>query len=304
MPDQIPHRRLYAWLLAAVSAPLAHYCGNGWVAVGLAAGAMLPLTMMFSGGWRSMGKWVSGLQFLFLIVVMGYLVRAAGDYWPSGETGWAVPVTLLALAAVSAGGDKASRAGSAVAWLMILLAIPLLTAGAAQVRMDRLRPYRADWPSGLLVALLIPALGNVWNTEGTGSFSSRLGVALLAVVPAALAQGILSGTVARSQQTPFYEMARTMYLWGGRWEPLAAMAVTLGWYALCSFLTATACGFGTAAGIPEKWCPWLVFSAAAAFVWFRVQLNGVFVLVAALVLWVLTPMLHEIILPKKDEKSA
>lgn len=302
--DHIPPQRLWAWLLAAVSAPLAHYSGGGWLAVALAAGAMLPLSMMFRDGWSRMGPFAALAQFVWLTVVAGYLAQYSAEYWPSDKNVWVVPVTLLALGTLSAGAEKAPRAGSAVAWLVMLTALPILLAALSQIRVERLTPCRADWQAGLLVTLLIPALGSVWNRTGEGGFAARAGVGVLAVGLAALTQGVLSCFAAQSVQTPFFEMTKTLNLFGGRWEVLGAAAMTLGWYALCNFLIATASVFGATAGIPKKYCPCLAFLGSAAFVILRVQLNETVLTVFTLILWVLMPMLHEKIPSKKDEKSA
>ena len=120
------------WLLAALSAPLAHFSGSGWLTAALAALAVLPLTFL-PKDWSRMGKPLATIQIAWLSAVVGTLLSGSSAYWPS-DNHWAVPLTILTLAAWT-GTASAHRIGAVVGFCMALLAIPVLV--FAVVRLKR-----------------------------------------------------------------------------------------------------------------------------------------------------------------------
>lgn len=291
-------RQLWAWITAAVSAPLAHYSGAGWFAVLLAAGAMLPLTLLSSEGWRSLSKVEAALEFAWIIMVLAALIPGSGAYWSGAQTQWVVPLTMLALAALSGSGERAARVGATLFWILILMYLPLIFAGVVRMKFEYLTPIAGEWTAGLLLTLLIPGLAGVWKEDGHGACLWTLGIGVLAAALAVMSQGILSGAVAMTEEAPFFELSRNL----GRFEPLVAAALTFGWYQFASFLMNAAAMLGTKFGLNEKWGRRIVFGGAAFLVLYGVQMDGIILTILGLSFWVLVPMLHTKKLSKKSEK--
>ena len=128
------------WLLAAMSAPLAHFSGSGWLMTALAASAVLPLTLL-PKAWEGMTKPLLLLQLLWLGAVAGALLSGSPAYWPS-DNDLAVPLTILVLAALT-GAPAAPRIGALLALCMALLTIPAAVSGVAYSLQPRSLNLRA-----------------------------------------------------------------------------------------------------------------------------------------------------------------
>lgn len=293
MKHSIPGRQVYAWLAVAISAPLAHFSGLGWLAVLLAAGAMLPLTLLFPEGWQKLGKIVSALEMAWLVPVLGELLRFSGAYWPSSKNEVVVPLVLLALAALSGSGEKAARAGAVLFWALILMYAPVLLAGAATVEYEWLDGRAESWKAGLLMALLLPSLAGLWCADGKGRISATVSYGLFALLLSVLNQGVLSGPVAAAQETAFYEAGRTLRLGGiTRLEPMVSVAVTFGWYALASFLISTGVRLGSRLKIPERVSIWVLAVSVGAYIVLGLSTPGIALITGCIAAWILVPMLH------------
>ena len=279
------------WLLAALTAPAAHFSGSGWLMTLLAALAVLPLTLV-PKSWEGLSRPMALVQIIWLGAVAGFLLPGSAACWPSGND-LAVPLTLLTLGALTK-PDRTARIGAVLAFCMALLAIPLAVAGAAHLRWEWLEPKTAPWPVLLTLILLLPNL----PSAGEGKKGKRAaGVAVLAAVLSALPQGTISLPVASAHPSPFYETARTL----GYLEPVTAAALTLGWYALTAWLFDSAARIAWAGDVKMETAYVLLWCTAAGFVLFRVQPNAWFVTVLSLFLWVFTPFFQKM---KKPENSA
>ena len=280
------------WLLAAASAPLAHFSGCGWLTALLAAAVVLPLTVL-PKCWEDMRRPLAWLQLLWLGAVAGLLLRNSAAYWPS-DNDLAVPLTLLALAAVTAKGS-APRIGAVLAFCAALLALPVAVSGAAHVEPAWMRGTARSWPWALSLVLLFPAL----PAAGAGK-KGRQGLlcGLLAVLPALLVQGTISPQVAASVADPFYQTARTL----GYLEPVAAVCLTLGWYAMAVFLLHSAAVIAENADIGPVTASVLPAGTAALVILLKWQPMFSICMVLSTLLWVLAPFLTKIKKSKKDEK--
>lgn len=272
------------WLLAALSAPAAHFSGCGWFTAVLTALAILPLSLL-PKKWEGLPKPIALAQILWLGIVAGTLLPAGAACWPS-DNDLAVPLTLLALAAWTK-TDAAPRIGAVLAFCMALLAIPLGIAAAEELKGAWLRPVPGTWSWGLATALLIPSL-----PFGAGGRSGRglAAAGILTVLLAALVQGVLSQEVAFRLEDAFYQTARTL----GHLEPIAAAGITLGWYALASALMKSAVETGKNSGILPKTATVLVTGTSAACILFKVQLIGPKLALFSAFFWVLIPFAAKI----------
>lgn len=295
--QRIPGGRVRMWLLAAMSAPLAHFSGCGWLTALLLSAAVLPVCVLPGDGWRRMGKFWCGLELAWFVAAAGVLVRHSAEYWPSSSS-WFVPVTLLALSVWSIGSEKGARTGSVLGWILLGLFGVVVLAGLSQIDLSWEMPEAKIWEPELLLALMIPALAGIWTEERGGV---RTGAGAAAVVFALLVQGILSPGVSSGAQSPFYEMASSLTAGGICWELPTAVAMTLGWYTLASLLVNAAGEMASVCEIPEKWGRGIIFAGAAAATLVNIEQIAWTFPVISLILWVIIPFLRKM---KKVEKSS
>lgn len=276
------------WLLAAIAAPIAHFSGSGWLTASLTAAAILPLTLI-PRNW-SFPKSVAVLEILWLGTVAGLMLPGSAAYWPSGNTA-IVPMVILFLAAIT-DPCAAPRIGAVLALCMALLGIPILVSAASRIEPDWLAPIVKPWSAGQALSLLLAAL----PAAGQGRQGKRLaGMAVLSILLSALVQGV-TGSI--NVDAPFYQTARTL----GHMEPVAAAAMTLGWYAMAAFLLQSAKEISGESGISQKWASVLVLGTSTLLVFFSQQPNAWFVTGITLFLWVIAPFLTKIKNFEKSEK--
>ena len=277
------------WLLAALGAPVAHFSGCGWLTALVTAAAVLPLGLIRKD-W-SFTKPLALVQIIWLGIVAGSLLPASAVCWPTDNT-IAVPLTLLTLAALT-GAGRAPRIGAVLAFAMGLLAMPIALAGAAKLEAKWLSPTPLAWEPMLAVVFLLSVLPAGGEEKGRGILS----VGILTAVLSLLVQGVLSPGVATSLQDPEYQTARTL----GYLEPVAAAALTLGWYSMASWL------FGSAAEIAknshmEQWLSSvLLWGTIALGLLFECQLWAPFLVGLSAFLWCFTPFFQKM---KKVKNSA
>lgn len=280
------------WLLSALSAPLAHFSGCGWFLSLMAAAITLPLTLL-PKHWEGMAKPLMYLQMLWLGAVTGILLRYSAVYWASDHD-LVVPLMLLALAAATS-CKSAPRIGAVLAFCGALLALPVAVSGAAHIEPKWMGVVKGPWPAALSLVLLLPSLPAVGKE--TGGRRSVCAV-VLTVGLAALVQGTISPQVAASIKDPFYQTVRTL----GYLEPMAAVGVTLGWYAMTTVLLGSAALIGKYSDFESKTAYVLPVGTALLVLLIKWQPDIWFCLVFGLFLWVLVPFLNKIKNSKKDEK--
>ena len=278
------------WLLAALAAPVAHDSGCGWAVAGLAALTVLPLCLI-PKSWEDMTGFQAVIQLFWLGTVAGMLLQNSAIYWPS-DNGLAVPLTILSLAGLT---DSAAgpRIGAVLAFCMALLAVPAAVAGAATQEPEWLRPVIAPWPWTLTLIFLLP------NLPAAGMAAKGRGLVyagVLGMVLALLVQGTISPEVAASVPDPFWQTARTL----GYLEPVIAVGITFGWYALTVYLLQSARKMARSAGIKSRWAGVLPVGTAVAVLLFKWQLGYPIMTLFSSFLWVLSPFLSKI---KKVEKT-
>lgn len=282
-------KRPHLWLLAALAAPVGHFCGGGWLTALVTAVVILPLSLI--GKDWSFPKSIALVQIIWLGVVAGSLLPSSAACWPS-DNDLAVPLTLLTLAALT-GAAKAPRIGAVLAFAMGLLSLPIAVSGAANLEIRWLSPTPLTWSPMLALVLLLPVLPAVEEGRGKGV----LQVGTLAILLAVLIQGVLSPAVAAALSDPEYQTARTL----GHLEPIAAAALTLGWYAMTTWLFSAAAEIARLCQMKEKLSCVLVWGMAATMVAFKWQLSAPFLMVLSTVLWCLIPIFQKM---KKVKNSA
>ena len=272
------------WLLAAVSAPLAHFSGCGWGSALTAALVTLPLVLI-PKCWEGMSRTLALIQMIWLGAVAGLLIQNSAVYWPSDQE-WVVPLTLLALAAVTSKG-AVPRIGAVLAFCIGLLALPVVLTGAAWVEPEWLCRKGNGWPAAVSLVLLLPALPAAGESRQT---RRSIWTGLMAVCLSLLVQGTISPQVAASVPDPFFQAARTL----GYLEPIAAAGMTLGWYAMAIYLLQSAALIANNSYISAKTAHVLPVGTAFAAVVFQWQLDLQKSLVLSVILWILMPFLTKI----------
>lgn len=268
-------------LLAAMAAPIAHFCGCGWLSAVVTAAAAAPLILL-KKNW-TFSKPVALAQMVWLGIVAGVLLPFSSLCWPS-DNDLAVPLTLLTLAALTRAAN-APRIGAVLAFFMGLLTLPIALSGAAHLEPAWLRPAKLTWEPMLALVLLLAALPGEDERKGSGI----LAVGFLTAAAAALIQGVLSPAVAAALPDPEYQTARTL----GHLEPVAAAAMTLGWYAAASRIFASAARIARLCQMGEGLPYVLLWGTAAATVVFRWQLSATYLVVMSTVFWYFVPFFHK-----------
>lgn len=270
------------WLLAALSAPIAHLSGTGWLTAALTALAILPLSLI-PRSWEDVPKPLAYLQILWLGIVAGLLLPGSAANWPSDNT-LVVPLTILTLAILT-NAAAAPRIGAVLAFCMALLAIPVAIAAAKHIEPEWLSPQLGKWSPGLTLTLLLTAL------PAAGNQKRRIPcAALLAIAISALTQGVLSPQVAAAVPDPFYQTARTL----GHLEPVTAAALTLGWYALTAFLLQNAAMIARSSSVNPKIANTLAPTVAAAAILLPGRPNTTLITTITALLWLIIPLLHKL----------
>lgn len=270
------------WLLAALTAPIAHLSGTGWLTAALTALAILPLSLI-PRSWEDLPKSLAYLEILWLGITAGLLLPASAANWPSNNN-LVVPLTILALA-IFTKTAAAPRIGAVLAFCMALLAIPVAIAASTQIEPEWLTPTISPWSPGLILTLLLPAL------PAAGDQKRRIPyAALLTIAMTALTQGILSPQVAIAVPDPFYQTARTL----GHLEPVTAAGLTLGWYVLTCFLIQNAAAIAKSSDIKPKTATTLAATSAATTILIPWQPNKTLITTITILLWLLTPLSRKI----------
>ena len=304
-------RQLGAWLFAGLSAPLAQFTGGMcWQTV-----AVVALTCLI-GCWLlgriacTPGKWMSLLEGAWLAVVLAVIGRWVSGSWPSGNVFPAVPLTLLALGAGSAcrGTGPAARAGSTVFWQVALVYSGVVAAGVGQVEMGERAAFDTKLDLRLVVSLLIPALA-VFLPGDWGKLPVRAvaGIWGFAVLLSVLVTGALSLQVAMDSDMPLYEWVKGLTLAGTlqRFEALVSVALTMGWFALASFVLCVAgqLADNVKGGSYGKGV-WGVAVVAGLIMVSNVQINPALMVAGCVVLWGVVPAMMAVFCGNKKLKKS
>ena len=294
-----------------MTAPAAYLAGrSGWPGYGLAALVCLLLAWGVTALGHMPGKWLACLQFLWLALTVGELAKWLTPCWPTAEGSPLLSLSLLTLAAVavSQGAAKTSRAGSILFWFLAGLFALVLGAGAKDLRGEYLAPSWDLPPMEIVAIFLLPAAavflpreksaGSPLALAAIGAFGFACGVWTL---------GILSAGVARQEVLPFYTFSKSLSLFGvaERFEALVSAGLTMGFFALYSFLLAAA-GYLAECVRPGWGGGGTILCGALAAFWFLLSLalpEGV-LSIGTLLLLVLAPLVPWRKNLKKTEKSA
>ena len=278
-----------------MTAPLAQTASAcSWPAVLLIGAICLGICLGLEWIQAQSSAWLAVVQWFWLSLVLAEFLHWIMYCWPERESYHAVPLTLLALAAWLAGKgeEEASRAGSAILWLLALLFGAVLLSAGKEIRLENLQPVWRMENAHLITALLIPAMGISLKEKGACGKGTVLVMGLLLSI---VATGVMTVSAAEKADCAFYELSRSIRLLGvaDRFESLVAAGMTLGYFVLLSYLLST-CAQG-AEQIKQGKGSWGVWSNAALtalwFVW-GFRFSSTVLALGTILTWVILPALN------------
>lgn len=297
--EKIPGRQLGLWLFAAmVPVGLQLLSGSSWLWV--ACGGFVSLAISWVLWKRPQERSCCECIFLFIYVVilMGSVLSEVADSWPVGNSDPAVPLIVLALAAWSAqkGSGAAARVGAVLFWVVLGLYLVVMAAGIKNVKPQWLLPEKKQ-PGirGCWIFLLPWAVAALVKPRTQIKAHGLLWLGFLCA-GTALTVGVLSPQMAGQMSNVFYEMGRSLDLFGiaQRFEALICAGATMGWFAFMS-LNLTLCGTTFERIFPKKGS-WGVWAAAVGALLWRLcglHINDGMLLALGAVFWVAMPLLTQ-----------
>lgn len=301
-PGNTQGMRLRLWTIAAVTAPLAHFTGIGYMACILAAGAILPLNCLAGNGFRNLGRTLSLLEWIWLMLVLAHLMPLAGDCWGTRGAEIAVPLALLILAIAAGEGEKPFRIGAVLFWGSGLMLAGILLIAVRDVKLRWLEPAAGVWSGELIVTLLVPSLMGLLQEKKNRDAAVLITEAVLTAGFAAFTQGVLNIKIAEGIRSPFYEGIRSIGTVSA--EPIAAVVITVTWFCFCSLLVRSGIELLKKCGIKGLLAKIATLATVAGLMLTGFRLPGSFLMAGSLILWVLIPITLSKNKSKKVEKSA
>jgi hypothetical protein len=284
--DSITAKQLSLWTMAALSAPIAMYAGNAtwdWV---LIVGLLCALCIWFVEryGCGTYGKTMRIVQLLGLGIVAGVFAQDLTYCWETEKK--MIPLTLIALALLSASGGEtqAARVSCVLAWVIAAIYILVLSAGIGDLKLRWLMP-EGRGNEKLAAGLLVPAVTILIPCGKRNGNMMWLWSMVPAILTSALCAGTMSASEAVKMDLPLYEYSKSLNLFGlaGRFESLVSVAMTMGLFCLLSLLF-------KAAGNLMKRGEALAAAVAAILVLADLSMGGIVVM--AVGLWIIWPLIN------------
>ena len=289
------------WLSAAMIAPVIQAASNcSWVSVlviGFLCGAII-YGMRCLNIEMANTKLLMGIQWLWMLLVVSEFLHWIMMYWPHSGNYYAIPILTLALAVYSLGKGRreACAAAGVLLWAIALLVVMVFLSGLREIRMEHVKPQWKMQTAYYIVVLLIPAMVSAPKDNGIAGKT-----ALLGVVTSVITTGVLSLEYIESVKAPFYEMTRSLCLFGTakRFESVVAAGMTLSYFALISLLVQTT---ADAWGGYKSGKAGIYISAAFITLIFQsgMRMNSRLLAIGTLLFWVVLPALEKVLKNNKN----
>ena len=296
---------MQAWLTAAMFAPLAHYSGGSWPVLLVLSLLSLGLTGLLpeDPGEIRTSKALCLLELIWILILGGHYLSLSAAYWPGERSELVVPAVLLVLGGYSCTG-RPDRTAGVLFWMLLLLLIPFGLAAVRDARSAWILPEKLQCSAWVVPILLLPAAA-CWCVGKDRNKSMTWKPYLLGLGTWCATSAVLSPNIAMALELPFRDLSRSLDLGAGsRFESLASVLITLGWYALAALLVKLSVLLLKELGVRKKLSPWLAVTPMIGLSWLNVQPNPLFSAGMTLVLWVFVPLLHSRKNSKKSEKRA
>lgn len=293
-------KQLWAWLAVSMSAPLAHFSGGSWLTLLLLGVVCWGATALTPESWDGIQnrRILCLVELIWFVMLLGQMMSMSAAYWPGRKSEIVVPLVLLALAAYSCGKHPCRVAG-VLFWILMIMYIPVLVAGAKDVELAWLIPESMELDLQVIPVLLLPCAAKVLGV-GKKSGGWYPGILLFEVSLWLITAGVLSPGVAAEMETPFRELSRSLTIGAAsRFESLISVAITLGWFSFACILLQSARTLLMWLGVKGKYAPWLAAVVAFGVQMTGIELSGVWTAIITVIAWILMPMLSN----KKDQKT-
>ncbi len=314
---EVSPKALTTWVVCGMLGPLALTASrSGWVAVlltGVLCTALCVTIHIFSDSHPWDSRLYSGILCLWHIYAAAVVAAQSPLCWPGKGADIAVPLVLLALAALSAwkGAEGASRVAAVLCPLCVLIFAVILACGIGNIRWGRVG-MESSAPSGNLIFVFLLPIGAtaIPRKPGIGILGCMTGLSIFAWIVSAVSVGTLSLPISLTRKDAFYEVSKSLSLFGKlqRLEAISAVAVTVSIYAMLSLLLSSVGhlaenvrpGFGRAAVAGGA-------GICAAIVAGRIFVSANVLVVLALLIWGVCPLVASLFptgkKEKKDEKT-
>ena len=297
--EKIPSRQLCAWLFAGMVPVLIQLLSGGsWIWIAILGTASVSLTLLvWHTGWEPV-KWLCPFLFMYIVLLLSQLLGAVSNIWPTGEREPWVGLILMAVAAWSAqkGTSAAARVGTVLFWAVLILYLTVFVAGTKEVNLPWLAPqWNLPDEMGLTV-LFVPPLSVCLLKADAQKGTRMFLVPLFTVAAALLTTGILSPEIAVNTPNAFFEMSRSINLFGAvhRFEAVICAGMTVGWFALLSLLL-SACSVLIEKILPQRGRVglWLAAIGSAGVQLCGLHIRPFILLILGAVFWVAIPLLTQ-----------
>lgn len=273
------------WLIVAMVVPLLQTAsGCAWPVV--LAESLLSIVIYLCLSGIVQDKPSGWLNYLWTCIVISQFLFWPNGFWPKTNTVF-ISLVLLALAAWAVWKNAAERASCALFWLIVIITSVTLLAAVKEIRIVNLKPTTEDANAYLPTVLLLPML-----IAGRRKEKKRiLSVGFFAVAVSVITIGVISVRQAAAAETPFYELSRSLTLFGftKRFESLVSVAMTLGVFATICFL------MEAIADDRENVLPAGILSSVIYIL--NVRMDGIVLTIGSLLAWVVLPVIR--VLSKK-----
>lgn len=303
--ETIRHKQLWAWLAAAMSAPLVHFSGGSWLALLVLGVICYGVAAILPNDLRAIrhSRILCVVELAWIILVVSQMIPLSAAYWPGPKSEWIIPTVLLVLGAYSC-NKKSSAVAGVLFWVLIIMYIPVAIAGVKDAELKWLIPNSMGFSLWMVPVLLLPCAAKILRNDSKGG-GWYPGILLFGVGMWALTSGVLSPAVSGNMVSPFRELSQSLTIGAAsRFESLIGAVVTLGWFCLSGLLIQCGSVFCEGLGVNTKLAPWLIAGAGVCLQLVKLRVSPEFATLASVLFWVVLPIAAEKILPKKTEKRA
>lgn len=235
-------------------------------------------------------RFLGAVQWLWMLLIISEFLHWTMLCWPNHENYYVVPLTILLLAAVSVsrGSEAAGRVAAILYWVLAGLLGTVLLSGIKEIKLVNLMPQWKMQTAHLIVVMLIPVMG-----IGIEANNHKKGIVAFGAAVAAITSGVLSLGLIEKMYAPFYEMGKSLSVLGigQRFESMVAAAMTMGYFALISFLLTISANVWDKEGRIERGV-WISAAFSGMVFLSGMRMNSRILALGSIVVWVVFPLLE------------
>jgi len=295
------------WLIVASSAPILSLVGRtDWLSVAVCASISIVIAIGVAG--TSVPGWVNFIKVAAAVLYLGNIAGESVTCWQDQGEPWILAATLLIVSALAVrnGAQQTCRIGVSLAWVLLPGVLLILLSGMSDLQLPSFHTEQSGERWGLLPVFLLPLLV---ERNSAASKWSAVKVISISGLLAVLLSLLLGGTTPQGAVNTFYEYSKGVNLFGvaKRLESVAACMLTIGWFALFSYILAAICGIMEERGIRSRVLVWTA-TALAALILYNLTIPSVVTALLCLLSWGLIPLgtqaLGGVRKSKKSDKTA